>query len=157
MPVDLTVFNGPTAPGSDPQVGELPTHFEARQRGTQNDPYSANDLWKQEPVVKAAWTDVPSRIQMDHIFQNGLKHSLGYLNQPFGQPQASPPAPVPGDPSGYWTPPPFPATPPPLPPFPWFTANSRPVRQPAGTVVGAGVQFIEIVGLRWRLPLDLAT
>ena len=88
-------------------------HFEARQRGTENDP-GQNNLWKQEPVAKATWDATP-RTQADHIFQFGLKHSLGYLNQPFGDPQVSAATGEKGLPAN---------------PFPWLTSNNRPFVSP---------------------------
>ena len=105
-----------------------------------------DNLWKQEPVVKSNWDNTlvnPSdllRDQPNHIFPNGLKHSLGYLNQPFGQPQASPPAWCRAT-VGYWA---LRSA------VPVVHVEQPAVRQPAGTAVGAGVQFVEIVGQRGR-------
>ncbi len=124
MAVDLTVFNGLKASTTtEPGITAGTTTFETRQRGENNDAMSATataggtntnmNLWKQEPVDKpAANWDTTSRVQTDHYFQNGLKHSLGYLNQPFGMPQATP---LIGDPSQ---------------PFPWFTSFNRPYVSP---------------------------
>ena len=60
-----------------------------RQRGTENEPRSSTN----EPLEAGARGKghrgdcAPPRTQANHIFQQfGLKHSLGYLNQPFGDP-----------------------------------------------------------------------
>jgi hypothetical protein len=111
MAVDLTVFNG-IGSGTDPIVGTGVTHFETRQRGDYNDIPGQSNLWKQEPVNKTSWAVAPPPAVPGHYFTNGLKHSLGYLNQGFGQPTATP---YPGDPAS---------------PFPWLTANSRPYVSP---------------------------
>ena len=121
MPVDLTVFNGLTNLTDSELKPGVATHFEARQRGENNDPpgsFNVNgglnpdmNLWKQEPVNKTAW-DATSHDITNHYFNKGLKHSLGYLNQPFGLPQATP---LVGDPSQ---------------PFPWLTSNGRPYVSP---------------------------
>ena len=124
MPVDLTVFNGLTNL-IDPQLKPgLATYFEARQRGENNyPPGSFNvsgglnpdmNLWKQEPVSKTAWSPALPTIP-NHYFTNGLKHSLGYLNQEFGPP-------VDGTTGGYKGGPSS--------PFPWLTSNGRPYVSP---------------------------
>ena len=116
MPIDVTAFNGVTS-DTDPQAagqigGGVPTHFQARQRGENNDASGACNIWKQEPVVKSAWgADAPN--VTGHHFNKGLKHSLGYLNQWFGPPQTG--AQYKGAPQQ---------------PFPWLTWNNRPFVSP---------------------------
>jgi hypothetical protein len=96
MAVDLTVFNGLTDT-KDPVAGDNSKidHFEARQRGEHNEGDLVSglnqqmDLWKQEPVDKSYTSTTTPPQATGHYFTVGLKHSLGYLNQPFGAPEAN--------------------------------------------------------------------
>ena len=121
MAVDLTSFNGlpelSSAP-SEPGITSGTTNFESRQRGENNDTITSYlnsnyNLWKQEPVDKGSWAD--ARKQRAHCFRYGLKHSFGYLNQPFGVPVDGSAGGDKGDPSQ---------------PFPWLTWNNRPYAGP---------------------------
>jgi hypothetical protein len=124
MAVDLTSFNGLpklSAAPSEPGIASGTATFESRQRGENNDTIASYlnsnlNLWKQEPVDKGAsiW-DATVRTQADHCFQNGLKHSFGYLNQPFGVPVDGSTGGYKGDPSQ---------------PFPWLAWNNRPYVNP---------------------------
>ncbi len=75
------------------------------------------DLWKQEPANKMAlglaaaqaWTGGGATPKGTHYFAQPLNQTLGFLNQPFGQPAATPSQP--GD-SQY--------------PFPWLNWSYRP-------------------------------
>ena len=130
MPVDLTVFNGVTDK-KDPAAGDNTTvaHFETQQRGEHNfanDPIDATglnqnmNLWTQEmPVDKTTW-DTTSHDVTGHYFNKGLKHSLGYLNQPFGGPEANGTTGEKGLPSANSQ----------YGPFPWLTWNNRPYVSP---------------------------
>ena len=111
MPIDVTAFNGITG-DTDPQAAGGQTHFQARQRGENNDAAGRNNIWKQEPLAKGAWGGDAPNIA-GHHFNKGLMHSLGYLNQPFGPPQAG--AQYKGAPQQ---------------PFPWLTWNNRPFVSP---------------------------
>jgi hypothetical protein len=130
MAADLTVFNG-VSDKTDPYAGgNAPGnfHFESRQRGENNDNnYAAGglntnmDLWRQEPVDKSYSAPTPTSSVPGHYFTAGLKHSLGYLNQPFGSPGIS----LTGEKgllagtttAQYGT-------------FPWLTWNNRPYVSP---------------------------
>ncbi len=130
MPVDLTVFNGVTDQ-KDPIAGDNTTvaHFETQQRGEhnfENDPIDSTglnqnmNLWTQEmPVDKTVW-DTTSHDVTGHYFNKGLKHSLGYLNQPFGPPEMNNVTQEQGLPAlnGKYG------------PFPWLTWNNRPYVSP---------------------------
>jgi hypothetical protein len=123
MAVDLTVFNGATTDADekkDSQITHGDIHFEARQRGEHNDADASNmNLWKQEPVDKSQWA--ASRNLADaSYFTMALKHSFGYLNQPFGTPAANNTtgATEVGLPPNNGT------------PFPWLTWNNRPYVSP---------------------------
>jgi len=98
MPVDLTTFNG-VAPG-DPNNTPIAVHFEARQRGDNNAAAGEFNLWKQEPYAKTNWNASPDIT--NGVYLKGLRTSLGYLNQAFGNPldqttgyQGSPSSPFP--------------------------------------------------------------
>jgi hypothetical protein len=134
MTVDLTTFNGltstaePTPPTPAP-LARNGWHFEAHQRGEKNYYYQPGvtlttsgqpgevDLWKQEPANKMAlglaaaqaWTGGGATPKGTHYFAQPLNQTLGFLNQPFGQPAATPSQP--GD-SQY--------------PFPWLNWSYRP-------------------------------
>jgi hypothetical protein len=121
--IDVTAFNGVCNDATDPQLTTPPkpvtvllTHFQSRQRGERNDQTDFN-IWKQEPVAKSAADykylgDAPA-LSIPHYFNKGLKHSLGYLNQPFLTPSGA--AGYVGDPTQ---------------PFPWLTWNNRPFVSP---------------------------
>jgi len=122
MTVDLTTFNGMSAPHSpiDPTSTTPAYHFEAHQRGEKNYlPGSAPaagqvgeaDLWKQEPADKSqvgvGWTNGGAIPKGTHYFTQPLNQTLGYLNQPYG-----PPAKNPSGDAQY--------------PFPWLNWSYRP-------------------------------
>lgn len=128
-PVDLTCFNSRTNKEEFTADGQAqishtdPIMFHTRQRGERNDDPPALDnsnnaviqdtyhdviLWKQEPLDKPVQNDgatVPVG-----IFNRRLKHTLGYLSEPFGTPRSGP-VPYNGDPQR---------------PFPWLTWLNRP-------------------------------
>ena len=128
MAIDVTSFNGVckdeenTEPlDDDPQLpaalpgSMIPTHFQSRQRGERNDAASQYNIWKQEPVEKpeTVFTALgEAGTVTSHYFECDLKHSLGYLNQPYGNPTTTP------------------YTGAPTKPFPWLTWNNRPYVSP---------------------------
>ncbi len=123
MPVDLTAFNG-IDPGNDPDVTNHTNEhqFYARQRGQNNSPAGTNNLWTQEPFNKtpAANTNltakgIPTDISGEpfNLKLWPLSHSLGFLNDPYGVPNAT--AGYEGDPQQ---------------PFPWLTWDNRPYVNP---------------------------
>ena len=115
MPVDLTAFNGITNavdPNAIP-IGGARIHFESRQRGELNDAIGQYNIWKQEATRKNNWGPAPGSVPSLHNFNDGLKNSFGYLNQPFGVPSSI--AGYVGDPQQ---------------PFPWLTWNNRPYISP---------------------------
>jgi hypothetical protein len=121
MTVDLTTFNGLSAPHSpiDPTSAAPVYHFESHQRGEKNylpgnPPTAPNivgeaNLWKQEPADKSkvGWTNGGAPPKGTYYFSQPLNQTLGYLNQPYGQPSGNPA----GD-SQY--------------PFPWLNWSYRP-------------------------------
>jgi len=153
MAVDVTSFNGAAKdtgnantegqPGDDPQLPEnapspmIETHFQSRQRGENNDVLTSKlnanmNLWKQEPgdkpleVFKAmgdAKTD-----NATYFFEKDLKHSLGYLNQPFDAPAVASPY------TGF-----------PQKPFPWLTWNNRPFVSPLELMLVPAVRSSELL------------
>jgi hypothetical protein len=110
MTVDLTTFNGLSAPKSpiDPTSTTPLYHFEAHQRGEKNYLPGTNpgevDLWKQEPALKggpssapptwkwvsAGWVGGGAAPKNPSYFQLPLSQTLGYLNKPYGAPAVSP-------------------------------------------------------------------
>ncbi len=119
MAVDLTVFNG-ISNATDPDNANGEIHFETRQRGENNDKVTNShintdmNLWKQEPVDKSQWARSRD-LADDSYFKKALRHSLGYLNQPFGTPQVNNTTGEKGLPAS---------------PFPWLTWNNRPYVSP---------------------------
>ena len=145
MAADLTVFNGITAKadpyaGINPPPGNFP--FESRQRGENNDnnagsPNPNMDLWRQEPVDKSYSASTSASPVPGHYFSAGLKHSLGYLNQPFGSPGISA-AGEKGLLAGtttaqYGT-------------FPWLTWNGRPYVSPLELTLVPWVSSSQLLG-----------
>jgi hypothetical protein len=110
MSVDMTAFNG--FEKNEPGASGGTTYFQAHQRGETNDVASAMNIWKQEIIDKSSLSGTNAADITGHVFNKGLKHSLGYLNQPFGAPTSTPFA---GAPSL---------------PFPWLTWNGRPFVNP---------------------------
>jgi hypothetical protein len=125
MPIDLTAFNGidsteqtkATSPVISLNNNNAGNFFWARQRGQNNGAAAATpNLWLQEPVTgsspKANANDVPATIQATSQFTllAALNHTLGYLNDPFGAPDAN------GNPATNS--------------FPWLTWNNRPFASP---------------------------
>jgi len=99
-------------------------YFESRQRCDQNAPLGANNyntnLWKQEPVAKAAGSFTAIPAVSGFYFNVALKHSLGYLNQRCGTPQdATNGAQYVGTPSAI-------GGTGPAEPSPWLNSNGRP-------------------------------
>ncbi len=125
QPIDLTVFNGLDSSGND-DPKNLPdtVMFASRQRGETNVAEDGvNNLWKQDLSPNDPASDPTPKDSSDphHIFKYVLRHTLGYLNEPFG-----PPRPDPNDPrdatNGWRSYRGDPATG----PFPWLTWNNRP-------------------------------
>ncbi|MBU4397819.1 MAG: hypothetical protein KKE86_00650 [Planctomycetes bacterium] len=142
MAVDLTVFNGIASDSNDVQIAQGTTHFESRQRGESDDGDSDGlsdniNIWRQETAVKNTW-DTTSRTQNDHFFENGLKHSLGYLNQPFNTPIAHPITGELGLPSS---------------PFSWLTWNNRPYVSPLELMQVSWLRSSKLLGT-YRMALS---
>jgi hypothetical protein len=115
IPVDLTTFNGVSAeadPDNKPAAAS-PRHFEARQRGDTNAAPVEINLWKQEQYRKTNWDGAAGQVS-NALYKDGLKTSLGYLNDAFfrffGAPMDQS--------TGYQGDPPA--------PFPWFNWAYRP-------------------------------
>ena len=72
---------------------------------------------------------------LNYYFPYDLKHSLGYLNQPFGLPVDGSTGGYKGDPSQ---------------PFPWLTANGRPYVSPLELLLVPVLPFVEAVDQRRR-------
>lgn len=118
MPLDLTPFNGVES-GKDPSLEGGKITFVSRQRGKKENEIAAaagvtglNNLWKQEPVADTLLAATNDPVT-GHYFNDPFQHSLGYLNEPFGDPYpgSGPTDPYRGDPQR---------------PFPWLTWNNRP-------------------------------
>jgi hypothetical protein len=115
MPIDLTAFNG-IETSDDPEVTKKinERRFYARQRGQNNG--GTNDLWRQEPwgsQPKVNTARPPADLAASTFnLKWPLSHSLGFLDDPFGAPQATPQQ---GDPAS---------------PFPWLTWPNRPYVSP---------------------------
>ncbi len=123
MAVDVTAFNGVCDDLNDPDQKDnaLATHFQSRQRGENNQEAGQNNIWKEEPADKTfvAANDAP-KLSTDttinaHHFDDGLNHSLGYLNHAFGAPVVDSATSEKGLPAQ---------------PFPWLTWNNRPYVTP---------------------------
>jgi hypothetical protein len=143
--IDLTVFNGNISSNTDkeprdyqasPKVYLLdgPVMFAARQRGEKNALATdgSNNLWKQTLVPKVptdATDNPPAPGGGNHRFDYVLRHTLGYLNDPFSGPVPAAGTIDPRDATNGWRstrgdPTAAPDT------FPWLTWNNRPYVSP---------------------------
>jgi len=121
MAVDLTTFNGVTddvnqndsPDGDEPGTndGDSSDDFRTCERGENNDSTNQNNLWPREVFNSARNNNSNFATPSGHRFNSPLHHTLGFLNDPFGQPRSSPAAHV-GMPQQE--------------PFPWLTWNNRP-------------------------------
>ena len=137
MPIDLTVFNGENVPTNDdpddpsPDMTPNKVLFESRQRGKVANGEDVNlwsnwDLEDQEGNFEKPNDTDPDAALTTLNFRHNLVHSLGYLNDTYGPPVASP---LPGIFPQLWTmtdgaPAQYRGSP--KTPFPWLTWNNRP-------------------------------